>query len=298
MPLNRAQISNLMEEGLADVFWKEYGDWEDEYKPFFKERPSRKRQETTISMVGAGSLPSKTEGGDLTEVDPAEGYKGTKVHTTYALGIRWTEEAQEDDLYDFVEEFSAMLGRAGRITKEQNPADILNNGFDNTYTGPDGKELFATDHPLKGVGGTWQNEPTTAVDMSVQTVMDMIILAEKTVLDDGTKAMIKVTKAWVPTDLQFIADEIFNSNLRAHTMDNTKNALLSRGTRIGIMRYLTDTDAWGMQADVHGLIRWDRVALGFGRDTEYVTGDLRFKARMRESVTWKDARGTYGSPGG
>ena len=40
-------------------------------------------------------------------------------------------------------------------------AAVLNNAFDSTVTGGDGKELCATDHPLIN-GGTFANEPSTA----------------------------------------------------------------------------------------------------------------------------------------
>ena len=59
-------------------------------------------------------------------------------------------------------------------TKQVKAAAVLNNAFDSTVTGGDGKELCATDHPLTN-GSTFANEPSTAADLNETSLEDALI---------------------------------------------------------------------------------------------------------------------------
>ena len=77
------------------------------------------------------------------------------------LGFAITEEAVEDNLYDRISaRYTRALARSMANTKQVKAANVLNNAFDPNFTGGDGKELCATDHPL--VAGTLSNELATA----------------------------------------------------------------------------------------------------------------------------------------
>ena len=59
-------------------------------------------------------------------------------------------------------------------TKQVKSAAILNNAFNSSFTGGDGKELCATDHPLSS-GGTLSNELSTAADLNETSLENSLI---------------------------------------------------------------------------------------------------------------------------
>ena len=82
------------------------------------------------------------------------------------MAFALTEEAVEDNLYDRLSNrYTRALARSMAHSKQVKGASVLNNAFNANFTGGDGKEMIATDHPLS-VGGTFSNEPTTATDQN------------------------------------------------------------------------------------------------------------------------------------
>lgn len=298
--VTRSANMELMEEGLRGVFFDRYGMWMKEWTKVFRDEKSNKRQETTLSLVGTGVIPKKPEGEPVSQITPEQGWKGTIVHDTFSADVEVTQEMQEDDLYSWVVKYPKVMARSMNQTEEIEAALVLDRGHNSVYTGPDGIELFATNHPLKKTGGTEQNELTTGADMTVQTFMDMINGIEETVLDDGTLSMVIPKKVIFPAELEFLTGEILDSQLRAHTADNTTNVLRGRGLEHVMMHYLTDADAFFLQSDLEdqGLIRYNRISPQFVRLTAVDTGDQIFRTRARWSHTWDDFRGIYSNKGG
>ena len=94
---------------------------------------------------------------------------------TIALAFALTEEAMEDNLYDRLgARYTKALARSMAHTKQIKAAATLNNAFNSSFTGGDGKELCATDHPLGG-GGTFRNEPSTAADLNETSLENALI---------------------------------------------------------------------------------------------------------------------------
>ena len=62
------------------------------------------------------------------------------------------------------------------------------------------------------------------------------------------------------------------------------------------MTRLTDPDAWFIKTDAdNGLKHFKRVGLQRGMETDFDTGNYRYKARERYSFGHSDARGLFGS---
>ena len=91
-------------------------------------------------------------------------------HETIALAFAITEEAVEDNLYDkLAGRYTKALARSMNNAKQIKGANVLNNGFSSSYTGGDGKELLATDHPTV-TGGDFKNELTTAAAANLRII--------------------------------------------------------------------------------------------------------------------------------
>lgn len=79
----------------------------------------------------------------------------------YALAVQLSRKQKRTDQSGLLKAVPKLLGQSDYLAKEQLVADLINNGADSNYTGIDGKELFATDHPIAN-GDTYSNLSTAA----------------------------------------------------------------------------------------------------------------------------------------
>ncbi len=196
------------------------------------------------------------------------------------------------------ERYASALARSMHYTEEVRAHSIINNGFDSNYAGGDGKELFATDHPLAG-GGTFANELSTAADLSEESLEDAFIAIRKIVDERGIPAMVKPKKLIVPVDSEFIAKRVLMTPNAPGTANNDINAI--KGVLPGgfdISEYIADTDAWFIKTDCeHGMKKFVRRKLRRAMEGDFETGNVRYKASQRYSFGWTDPRGMFASPG-
>ena len=183
---------------------------------------------------------------------------------------------------------------------EVKAAAVLNNAFDSTVTGGDGKELCATDHPLIN-GGTFANEPSTAADLNETSLEDALISIAGFVDERGLKIALRGTKLIIPRQLQFTAERLMSSVLRSATSDNDVNAIRSMGMLpqgYTVNDFLTDTDAFFIMTDTpRGFLHFERTPLSTNMEADFDTGNMRYKARERYSFGFSDPRCVFGSPG-
>jgi hypothetical protein len=185
-------------------------------------------------------------------------------------------------------------------TKQVKAASILNNGFNSGTTYGDGKELFATDHPLVS-GGTNSNEPTVAADLNETSLEAAVIQISQWTDERGLLIAARPRKLIVPPQLMFVATRLLETEMRTSTADNDINAIKSNGSipeGYAVNHYLTDTNAWFLKTDIpNGLKHFTRVAMQTGMDGDFDTGNARYKARERYSFGVSDPLGMWGSPG-
>jgi hypothetical protein len=185
-------------------------------------------------------------------------------------------------------------------TKQVKSAAVLNNAFDSTITGGDGKELCATDHPLTN-GNTFRNELSTAADLNETSLENSLIDISAFVDERGLKVSVRGTKLIVPPALQFVADRLLESTLRPGTADNDINASRNMGMLpegYVVNHYLTDSDAFFIKTDTpRGFLHFERLPMSTKMEGDFDTGNMRFKARERYSFGFSDPRCVFGSPG-
>ena len=116
----------------------------------------------------------KPEGSAVTFDNAQETYTSRYQHETVALAFSITEEAIEDNLYDRLSSrYTKALARSMANTKQVKAANVLNRAFNSSFTGGDGKELCATDHPT--IFGTVKNELSTSADLSETSLEQALI---------------------------------------------------------------------------------------------------------------------------
>jgi phage major head subunit gpT-like protein len=252
-------------------------------------------------LSGFANAAVKAEGSAVTFDTANEAFTSRYTHETVALAFAITEEAIEDNLYDRIAtRYTKALARSMAQTKQIKAANVLNNGFNSSFPGGDGKELFATDHPTQSAG-TLANELSTSADLS-ETSLEQAMIDIAAFKDErGFKIAARGLKLIIPSELQFTAERILRSPARVGTADNDLNALSSKGMLpqgYVVNNYLTDTDAFFIKTDVpNGMKMFNRANLKTAMEGDFDTGNVRYKARERYSFGFSDWRGMFGSPG-
>ena len=301
MAISRAQLLKELLPGLNALFGLEYSRYGEEHKEIFETETSERSFEEETKLSGFSAAPVKNEGSALSYDTAQEAYTSRYTHETIALGFSITEEAIEDNLYDSLSaRYTKGLARAMAYTKQTKAAAILNNGFSNSYLGGDGVCLFSASHPLVS-GGVNANTPATAADLNETSLEAAVIDIAAWTDERGLLIAAKPKKLIIPPSLMFVATRLLQTEQRVGTADNDINALKNNGSIPGgytVNHWLTDTDQWQLTTDVpNGLKHFVRAPLSTGMDSDFDTGNSRYKSRERYSFGWSDALGVYGSPG-
>ena len=301
MAISRAQLLKELLPGLNALFGLEYQKYGEEHKEIFDQESSERSFEEEVKLSGFSAAPVKDEGAAISYDNAQEAWSARYNHETIALGFSITEEAMEDNLYDSLSSrYTKALARAMAYTKQVKAAAVLNNGFNSSYAGGDGVELFSTAHPLVS-GGTNSNEPSVNVDLNETSLEAAIIQIAGWTDERGLLIAARPLKMVVPPNLQFVATRLLETELRTATADNDINAVRSMGAipqGYTVNHFLTDTDAWFLKTDVpNGLKHFVRTPMQTSMDGDFETGNARYKARERYSFGWSDPLGMWGSQG-
>ena len=301
MAISRAQLLKELLPGLNALFGMEYQRYGEEHKEIYETESSERSFEEELKLSGFGAAPVKDEGSAITYDTAQESFVARYTHETIGLGFSITEEAMEDNLYVSVSaRYTKALARAMSYTKQVKAAYPLNNGFSTTFSSGDGVALFSTAHPLVS-GGTNSNRPSTGADLNETSLEDAIIQIGKWTDERGLKIAAKARKLIIPSDLQFVATRLLQSDYRVGTADNDINAVKTNGVipeGYSVNHYLTDTNAFFITTDVpDGMKHFVRAPMTTTMDGDFDTGNVRYKARERYSFGVSDPLGIFGSPG-
>jgi hypothetical protein len=301
MAISRAQLLKELLPGLNALFGLEYKKYGEQHKEIFETESSERSFEEETKLSGFNAAPVKDEGAAMRYDNAQEAWTARYNHETIAMGFSITEEAIEDNLYDSLSSrYTKALARGMSYTKQVKAANILNNAFAAGYTYGDGVVLCSTSHPLVS-GGVNSNTPAVAADLNETSLESAVIQIAAWTDERGLLIAAKPTKLVVPPALQFVATRLLETKLRTGTTDNDINALENNGSIPGgytINNYLTDTNAWFLLTDVpNGLKHFVRTPMQTGMDSDFDTGNSRYKARERYSFGVSDPLGVFGSPG-
>lgn len=274
------------------------------YKAMCTMKTSQKKREQNVERSGLGLPVLKGEGAGVSYDTQIPGSTQTWVHDVYALAVRITEEAIEDNLYelsgggngDEIKEIAYDLGEAMAENEETKMARFLVNGTATTYHRTRySKALFSTTHPRLD-GSTFSNYATNA-DLTYTSFWAAVVAAEAQKNYQQYQVGMKVKNLWVPPQMERQALEILKSTDRPDTADRATNAMMASGRKIGlkVWQHLTDTDAWYLQLEGDGIIYFTRRKTRFARERDFETGDLRIKADQRWSAEVNDPRFWYGN---
>ena len=300
MAISRSQLVKELEPGLNALFGLEYQNYANEHSEIFDTENSDRAFEEEVMLSGFANAQVKGEGQGVSYDQAQETFTARYTHDTIALAFSITEEAIEDNLYDrLASRYTKALARSMANTKQVKAANVLNNAFDSSFAGGDGKELCATDHPI--IAGTFSNELATAADLSETSLEQALIDIAAFVDERGLKIAARGMKLIIPSELQFTAERLMKSAGQTGGNNNDVNAVVSMGMvpqGYVVNHYLTDTDAFFIKTDVpNGLKHFVRSPINTKMEGDFDTGNVRYKARERYSFGFSDPRGIFGTPG-
>ena len=263
---------------------------------------SKKARETDIERSGLPLPSRKGEGAPIEYGDQIRGQGQTWIHDVYALGVRITEEAIEDNLYelnngkDGLGEIYYDLGEAMAENEETLAARLFNYGTATTYhTTRNGYQLFYASHPRLD-GSTFSNIATSA-DLTYTAFWSAVVAAENQLNHQQFRVRKMVKNLWVPPQLERQALEILKSTDRPDVANRATNAMIKSGRKIDlkVWAHMTDEDMWVLQTDGKGIIRFNRRKTRFAKERDFQTGDMMIKGDQRFSYEIKDHRCFYGN---
>lgn len=297
MAINRGNFSKALFPGVNKWYGDAYAKHAAEWTMLYEQDSSNRAFEEEVGVTGFGMANVIGEGENVSFDTMRQGYITRYTMVKYGLGFIITSEMIADNQYAEVAKNRAQaLAFSMQQTKETVGANVYNRAFNSSYTGGDGKELLATDHP-NITGGTWSNELTTAADLSPAALEQALIDISKFTNDRGLKISVMATKLIIPFDLMFEAERILQSPLESGNSNNDVNTLRGKLTFVA-NHYLTDTDAWFLRTNIPmGMKHFIRQAPVFKEDNDFDSDNLKYKVTERYAFGWTDPRGLFGSPG-
>jgi len=253
-----------------------------------------------ITLGGMGEASRKGEGSAIS-YDSLDQESNTRwaVHT-YVKAARMSMESIDDNVYEGVLPMVAKeIAKSLVYTKDIKRAEILNNAITAGETGPDGKVLIATDHPLQA-GGISANRAATDADFSEDALESMVILIDGFLNPDGLKSMYSSRYLVVPSALQFDACRVLESKLRTGTAENDVNAINKKGIidDYVVWKHLSDTDSWFVTTDAEdSLVEVNRKGIQRQEHNDPYTFDTIISFHERYRMLFNDWRGIAGSFG-
>ena len=266
-------------------------------------KESKKKREQDVGRSGLSVPVKKSEGTPISyDVQIATPLQ-TWVHDVWALGIRITEEAIEDNLYELggggnaedIQDMFYDLGESMAENLEIQCAKVLNYGNATTYHSTRfSTALFATTQ-YRADGTTFSNK-STLTDLTYETFWAILIAAENQVGYRQHKIVKKVKALWIPPQLEMKGAEITKSPDRPDTPNRAINAYAQSGRSVTLRKWaqLSGATSWFLQCEGRGIIFFWRRKTRFGREKDFQTGDIMAKADQRFSIEVADERDWYG----
>lgn len=297
-PMTRGGFSNLLAPGVRKVLFETYKERPTEGSKIVNMNSMTRAYVEDFPIAGFGTLNQVAEGQPVVYQDLVQGNTKRYTASKYGLGFRVTEEMYEDDLYGiFLAKASKALGRSVRNNFEIIAHAPFNSAFDTSVVGFVASEsLLSTSHALLR-GGTASNRPATDSDIDMPSLQAAIEHFHG-LLDEGGIPAIFIPM-WVihnPGDHWIVQQLLKSANLPGGNQ-NDINQLANEGLKPHLSHYLTDSDAWYVQADQHDVNYFDRRQPKFVSSDDPDTGDAKYKVTRRNASGYGDWRGMYGSQG-
>lgn len=246
-----------------------------------------------VTYAGLGAAQETYEGEESPQDSPIEGYTKTYTAVEYTLTVTFSRTYVDDDRWNLVKDTYKDLGMSAYQCRQIVAMNVLNDAF--TATGPDGKALFATDHPMIG-GATVANAPATDVALSVAGLNSMQTAMRRQVNHRNLNVYLMPKTMVISPENEQTAYELDKSDRTPEDDTNAANAYQGRYTWV-ITPYLTSTTAWFALGNKHYLKFKNRQAPMVETWYDKSTRQVSTMTTQRFDVGYSDHIGTWGTDG-
>jgi hypothetical protein len=296
-------FDTTMLPALNAKIWKTFNQKQQLYSKLLFVDTTTRMIEQFGQMAGVGLAVKIAEGADTPVDNFVQGFNKTFKPAKFGLGIAASQELVEDDQVGIISRRAVALANSINQTIEIQGASVYNNGFDGVnFPGPDGKALFAVDHPLVKSGGV-QTNLGPAADLDIASLESALTDWELTKTHEGFLQLLPTPNVLVAAANRWNVAEILKSQQRSDTANNAINAFkyTEQGGTLDfiIWSFLTDPDAWFLvapSAETETMWLW--------RKQPYTKSDfLEIKEigyvfmRYRADFGFFGWKGVYGNPG-
>ena len=310
MSVLRSQFTDMYLEDALPALEKVTQDLMDqhpeEYKKLFNMGTMKQGIKQHTQVSGLETATAVGEGAEYPRDEQVQGYDKTFTAIKYGAITAISQEALDDDQYEVFNRRPEQLARAMQEARCIAAADIFNNS--GSDTGPDGVSLLSTAHPLAKPGaGTNANRAAADADLSLSSLEDIVTIMRKTKDNAGKRVRIRPRYLVVGPDLEFLAHELLNSQLKPQastasslTEENAINSMRTLyGMEVVVMEHITDDDAFWIVGDKSQNELWwyTRKPFTTSSDMEFKSDIALLKGSERYAVGYSDWRGIAGSLG-
>jgi phage major head subunit gpT-like protein len=296
MPVTASHWASINDPRLREVFYLGYSDYgrrASMIPNLFDVIRSQKEDERFAAVGGLSTNAWNFEDSGRVQYEaPAKGFEKTFTHVEFAKGVMVQRKQIDDAQTRVTFDDARALGDSAYRKREKGAASVFNNGFTDSgvnddgqaIAGPDGVGLFSTAHPSNAEGGSNQsNEGTLTLNAT------NLAAARRTMMefadDSGDIMDVMPDLLLVPPELEDTARTLTESALDPESANNAIN--VNRGRfRYIVWHYLTDANAWFLidSSAMKRYLKWiDRIPLEFGRDEDFETFIVKWRAYMRYS---------------
>ena len=305
MAQTRSTFSELHDNTDRAVFTLLGKEWRERkviWKQIYDVKPSKKRSEVMMTVMGVGDIPEKGEGAAFTTDIIRKAYDREVLHTEFGNMFEVTMTALEDDRTSVLADHAKWFMFAARVVQEKRAHILFNNGF-TSETSPDGVSIFNTAHVLKN-GESARNRPATDADISWNSLNQAIVDWQTDQKFEAGQFMMPSDNLvlFVPPAAYLAADRVVNSKQLPGSADNDRNSINALfNITVLPSPYLTDTDAWFLltkDKSNHGFISFSRVGMTMLEPmTDPDTRNRMYPIRWRSSWANRWWQGSYANIG-
>lgn len=305
MNINRGIIPELLEAKADQVFFKTFMEKPQRYKAFAKVERTTKAYRDDIRLAGTGRFQLMPEGMPVAFTNIVQGQLRRETVFNFALALRVSRNAREDERWDMINRFVADLGDSAGDSVDRFAHGPINDGHTGAvYLGlfeGDGqrRSLWNTGHvPLRNTAATQSNRLNPGSAFIADGVKSAMNIFQTMQSEEERYISVEPDMVLAHPDLRWDIETLLDSRNIPGSGDNDVNVVA--GNRIGVKptysEKITDTDSWSLwKSGKDAVVYLEREALRRQTTTDDLTQDFIYMAFYRCNILIGEWRWTVGS---
>jgi len=276
-----------------------YTMWPDEWKDIIVPEKVDLLKNQRIRYEGGGQAGQIDEGQSARQKRVYEGYKETAIQVDYGVELPVTYQQRRYVVKNanFMQQLASYNARSMKLVKENDSANVLNNGFSTSFTGGDGQPLYSNSHLFKSDASTYDNL-LNAVDLGRDAMEDALKLVSRTKMESNVPNMLMAKKIHYGSDNIFTVPELLETLKDPESANHTHNVIRDFKLMRNLNHYLSSDDDYFLDTQLNTRTLQISLPTTFDQYMEDSTKSLIERGWTAQATIFHDMSGTFGSQGG